>query len=87
MILAAGHPLPARDCGDSALLKRARNKSVPVDKGAIETGPLVVRLRQREKISPRAHRPRIDREINYFFVKQLRAQTVGRGAPSSWLRF
>src|SRR5712691_8141615 len=60
----------ARDCRDRSPLKRLRDEAMRIGESSVETSALVVRLGQREKKLARPDRARIDREINYFFVKQ-----------------
>ena len=65
------HTISARDSRDCVALERLRNKSVRVCERAVETGACVIFLRQREEEFARAGRPRVNRESNYFIVKQL----------------
>ena len=63
--------------------KRLRDKAMRIDKRAVETGAGVILLRQREEEFARAGRPRVNRESDYFFVKQLGAQLTCPERPSN----
>src|SRR2546421_4286662 len=69
-----------RNRSDGASFKRARNEVVGVCESPVESGAFIVGLRQCEEDLACAHRARIYREINYLFVKELGAETVGRSA-------
>src|ERR1044071_2012056 len=72
--------LPARDRCDCALLERLRNIAMSIGKRAVKPGARVITLRQREKEFARAGRSRVNRESDYFVVKQLGAQTTNLSA-------
>jgi hypothetical protein len=66
----------ARDGGYRADFKRLRNELVRVRETPVETGALVVRLRESEKKLALLDRTRVNREIFYFFVKELGAGRI-----------
>jgi len=59
---------------------------VSIRKRTVKARPFIVGLGQsKEKLSV-AGRPRVNREINYFFVKELSARTFSFGAHQSCCR-
>src|SRR5437763_3027219 len=57
-----------------------------ISKGAVETRAFIVGLGQRKEEFARAGRPGINRKINYFFVKELSAETGRRSAHQTCCR-
>src|ERR1043166_1900706 len=77
-VRSAFDPLTSRDRSNCASLKRALYEAMRVRESAVKAGAFIVRLRQREEEFACLGRARIDREVQYFFVKELGAETARR---------
>src|ERR1041385_1727023 len=79
-VFSAFDTLPASYSSNRAFVECAFNEAMRVDERPVETSAFIVRLRQSEEQFARFGRARINREIQYFFVKELGAETARRRA-------